>query len=250
MRLEGKVALISGAANGMGADEARLFAAEGAHVVLGDILEEQGKKLEAEIGESGAQALFVRLDVTVESDWVSAGGAAISSFGKVDVLVNNAGISGSVHADLLSVDTYDRVMGVNARGVFLGMKYALGVMDKNGSGSIVNISSISGIVGQTYTHMGYNASKGAVRIMTKSAAIQYAEKGIRVNSVHPGILPAMREATVTAAATTREVMVKDVPMNRVGLVEEVANAVLFLASDEASYISGVELPVDGGLTAK
>lgn len=250
MRLERKVALITGGAHGMGAAESILFAREGARVIVADILEDEGSHLVETINTGGGVAEFFKLDVTKETEWQKTIDGIVETYGVLDILVNNAGISGSVHADLLSVDTYDRVMGVNARGVFLGMKYALGVMDKNGSGSIVNISSISGIVGQTYTHMGYNASKGAVRIMTKSAAIQYAEKGIRVNSVHPGILPPMREATVTAAATTREIMVKDVPMNRVGLVEEVANAVLFLASDEASYITGVELPVDGGLTAK
>ena len=239
MRLEKKVALITGGAHGMGASESILFAREGARGIVADILEDEGSQLVETINSGGGVAEFLKLDVTKETEWQKAIDGIVERYGVLDILVNNAGISGSVHADLLSVDTYDRVMGVNARGVFLGMKYALGVMDKNGSGSIVNISSISGIVGQTYTHMGYNATKGAVRIMT-----------IRVNSGHPGILPAMREATVTAAATTREIMVKDVPMNRVGLVEEVANAVLFLASDEASYITGVELPVDGGLTAK
>ena len=150
----------------------------------------------------------------------------------------------------MSLEAYDRLMNVNSRGVFLGMRSVLPTMSQSGSGSIVNISSISGIVGQSYVHMGYNASKGAVRIMTKSAAVQYAEKGIRVNSVHPGIMPPMVTSVGTADPETRKIMLEDVPMNRVGLVGEVANAVLFLASDEASYITGAELPVDGGLTAR
>jgi len=250
MRLDNKVSLVTGGAHGMGAAEAILFAREGSHVIVADILEEEGSQLVKTINSGDGVAEFLKLDVTQETEWEEVIDRIIERYGSLDILVNNAGVSGSVHTDLLSVDTYDRVMGVNARGVFLGMKYGLEVMERNARGSIVNISSISGIVGQSYTHMGYNASKGAVRIMTKSAAIQYAEKGIRVNSVHPGILPPMLAATVTVAPTTRETMVKDVPMNRVGLVEEVANAVLFLASDEASYITGVELPVDGGLTAK
>ena len=163
--------------------------------------------------------------------------------------MNNAGISAS-SPDLLDIDIFDNVMKVNTRGVFLGMKYCLGVMLEAGGGSVVNISSISGIIGQSYVHMGYSGSKGAVRLMTKSAAIQYAESGIRVNSVHPGVMPPMMTSEMTADPEFRKIMLQDVPMNRVGLVEEVANAVLFLASDDASYITGAELPVDGGLTAR
>jgi len=172
-----------------------------------------------------------------------------SEFGKLDVLVNNAGISAS-SPDLLDIEIFDNVIRVNTRGVFLGMKYCLGLMSNNGTGSIVNISSISGLVGQSYVHMGYSGSKGAVRLMTKSAAIQYAEKGIRVNSVHPGVMPPMTTSGMTADPEFRKIMLEDVPMRRAGLVEEVANAVLFLASNEASYITGAELPVDGGLTAR
>ena len=248
MRLEGKVAIITGGANGMGAEECRIFAREGAKVVIADILEEEGKQVEAEIAESGGDAVFVRLDVTSEDNWQAAVDAAVSRYGKLDVLVNNAGIGRGVGSDGLSVENWDALMNINAKGVFLGMKYAIPEMQKAGGGSIVNISSISGIVGQRQVHMGYNASKGAVRIVTKSAAVQYAQDGIRVNSVHPGLMPPM----LTSAANTpniRSEMLAGIPMGRTGRREEVGNAVLFLASDEASYITGAELVVDGGWTA-
>jgi NAD(P)-dependent dehydrogenase (short-subunit alcohol dehydrogenase family) len=163
--------------------------------------------------------------------------------------VNNAGISGSFDPDLMSTAAWDRLMGVNARGVFLGMKYAIPAMQNAGGGAIVNISSISGFVGQDYVHMAYNASKGAVRIMTKSAAVQYAKDGIRVNSVHPGVMPPMRTSRGTADPARRAQMIAQVPLGREGRQEEVAYAVLFLASDEASYITGTELVVDGGYLA-
>jgi len=249
MRLKDKVSLITGASNGMGAAEARLFSNEGSHVILADIQDVLGQKLVEEITQSGGSAEYFHLDVTEESNWEKLMQYLKSEFGKLDVLVNNAGISAS-SPDLLDIEIFDNVIKVNTRGVFLGMKYCLGLMSDNGAGSIVNISSISGMVGQSYVHMGYNASKGAVRIMTKSAAVQYAEKGIRVNSVHPGIMPPMVTSVGTADPETRKIMLEDVPMNRVGLVGEVANAVLFLASEEASYITGAELPVDGGLTAR
>ena len=250
MRLANKVAVITGASNGMGAAEARLFASEGAQVILADLLEKEGQEQVVQIQSSGGKAIFERLDVTLESQWDLLVHKVVERFGSLDILVNNAGISGSYQPDLMSVEAYDRIMNVNSKGVFLGMKYCLKQMVKYGKGSIVNISSISGMVGQEYTHMGYNASKGAVRIMTKSAAVQYADRGIRVNSVHPGIMPPMTTSVGTAEPKTREIMLKEVPMNRFGLVEEVANAVLFLASEEASYITGAELPVDGGLTAR
>ena len=250
MRLVNKVAVITGASNGMGAAEARLFASEGAQVILADLLEKEGQEQAAQIRSSGGKAIFEKLDVTLESQWDLLVHKVVERFGSLDILVNNAGISGSYQPNLMSVEAYDRIMNVNSKGVFLGMKYCLKRMVKQGKGSIVNISSISGMIGQEYTHMGYNASKGAVRIMTKSAAVQYADRGIRVNSVHPGIMPPMTTSVGTAEPKTREIMLKEVPMNRFGLVEEVANAVLFLASGEASYITGVELPVDGGLTAR
>ena len=249
MRLEGKVAIISGAANGMGESEAKLFASEGAKVVIADMAEDEGRKVEAEIAEAGGEAVFIRLDVTNEQNWKDTVAATVSSFGKLDILVNNAGISGSHDKDIMSTDAWDRLMEVNAKGVFLGIKYAIPEMLNAGGGSIVNISSISGFAGQDYTHMGYNASKGAVRIMTKSAAVMHAKDGIRVNSVHPGVMPPMRTSTTTADPERRKQMIERVPMGREGRREEVGYAVLFLASDEASYITGTELVVDGGFLA-
>jgi len=249
MRLQGKVALITGAAHGMGEAEAKMFAKEGAKVVVADVLEEEGKQVTAGINEVGGEAIFVQLDVTDEAAWRRAVETAVARFGTLDILVNNAGISGSAGADLMSSEAWDKVMDINAKGVFLGLKYAIPAMQKAGGGSIVNISSISGFVGQDYIHMAYNASKGAVRIMTKSAAVQYAKDGIRVNSVHPGVMPPMLTSTRGADSEERRQMLAKVPMGREGRREEVGNAVLFLASDEASYITGTELVVDGGYLA-
>ena len=246
MRLEGKVALITGGASGMGQSEAEIFAREGAKVVVADVLEAEGKQLADRLGANGR---FVRLDVTSEPGWQDAIAATVSAFGKLDVLVNNAGISGTYVTDTLSTEAWDRLLDVNAKGVFLGMKHAIPAMEQAGGGAIVNISSVSGFVGQSGIHMGYNASKGAVRLMTKSAAVQFARKNIRVNSVHPGVMPAMRTSKATADPAFREKMLAGVPMRRAGRVEEVAYAVLFLASDEASYITGTELVVDGGWLA-
>jgi NAD(P)-dependent dehydrogenase (short-subunit alcohol dehydrogenase family) len=246
MRLAGKVALITGGASGMGQSEAVIFAKEGAKVVVADVLEAEGRRVADSLGGAGR---FVHLDVTSEPAWQKAIEATRKDFGKLDVLVNNAGISGTFDPDTLSTSAWDRLMDVNAKGVFLGMKHAIPVMEQAGGGAIVNISSVSGFVGQKGIHMAYNASKGAVRLMTKSAAVQYARSGIRVNSVHPGVLPAMRSSKATADPAFREKMLAGVPMRREGRVEEVAYAVLFLASDEASYITGTELVVDGGWLA-
>ena len=249
MRLAGKVALVSGAASGMGQSEATIFAREGAKVVVADVLEAEGKQVADKIAAGGGQARFVKLDVTSEAEWDAAVKAAVGAFGKLDVLVNNAGISGTYDQDMLSSAAWDKVMAVNAKGVFLGMKAAIPLMKQAGGGAIVNISSISGFVGQDGVHMAYNASKGAVRIMTKTAAVQYASDKIRVNSVHPGFMPPMRTSKTSADPTWRAKMLGAVPMKREGRVEEVAHAVLFLASDEASYITGTELVVDGGYLA-
>jgi len=249
MRLAGKVALITGGASGMGQSEATIFAREGAKVVVADVLEPEGRQVVARIAATGAPARFVKLDVTREADWRDAVAATVASFGKLDVLVNNAGISGTFDPDTMSTAAWDTLMNVNAKGVFLGMKHAVAAMQQAGGGAIVNISSISGFVGQDRIHMGYNASKGAVRLMTKSAAVQYAKDGIRVNSVHPGIMPPMRTSKASADPVWREKTLRAVPMKREGRVEEVAHAVLFLASDEASYITGTELVVDGGYLA-
>jgi len=249
MRLQGKVALITGAANGMGETEATMFAKEGAQVVVTDLLEEAGRRVVAAIAAAGGEARFARLDVTSEEDWQETVTTTVATFGTLDILVNNAGISGTFDPDIMSTAAWDRLMAVHARGVFLGMKYATPAMQKTGGGAIVNISSISGFVGQDYIYMAYNASKGAGRLMTKSAAVQYAKDGIRVNSVHPGVMPPMRTSKASADPARRAEMLANVPMGREGRREEVGYAVLFLASDEASYITGTELVVNGGYLA-
>jgi NAD(P)-dependent dehydrogenase (short-subunit alcohol dehydrogenase family) len=233
----------------MGQSEAAIFAREGAKVVVGDVLEAEGRDTVANVTKAGGHARFVKLDVTSEADWRDAVKTTVASFGRLDVLVNNAGISGTFDPDTMSTAAWDTLMNVNAKGVFLGMKHAIPAMQHAGGGAIVNISSISGFVGQDKIHMAYNASKGAVRLMTKSAAVQYARDGIRVNSVHPGFMPPMRTSKASADPEWRARMLSAVPMKRDGRVEEVAYAVLFLASDEASYITGTELVVDGGYLA-
>ena len=248
MRLNDKVALISGAAHGMGEATARLFAREGAKVIIADVLEREGETVAQSIVANGGRAMFVRLYVAEEPQWIAAMAAIIARYGRLDVLVNNAGISGAV-PDRMSTEYFDRLMSINARGTFLGVKYAVAEMQKTGGGSIVNLSSISGFVGQTFVHMGYNAAKAAIRVLTKSAAVQYGKDGIRVNSVHPGIMPPMLTSVTSADPAVREKVLATVPLGRAGTADEAACAVLFLASDEASYITGTELVVDGGYLA-
>jgi NAD(P)-dependent dehydrogenase (short-subunit alcohol dehydrogenase family) len=249
MRMKGKVALISGAASGMGAATARLFGREGAKaVVVADLLDKEGEAVAAEIRKAGGTASYIHLDVTDEAEWKAAVDKTVADHGSLDVLVNNAGISGSAEQDLYDTAAWNRLMGINATGVFLGMKYGVAAMRKAGRGSIINLSSISGIVGQGYIHVGYNASKGAVRLITKAAAAQHGKEGIRVNSVHPGLMPPMRTSGRTADPERRAKTLKGVPLGRAGEVDEVAYAILFLASDESSYVTGAELVVDGGWT--
>ena len=248
MRLKNKVALITGAAHGMGEATARLFAREGAKVIVADVLEREGETVVQSIVANGGSAMFVRLDVAEEQQWIAAMAATIARYGRLDVLVNNAGISGAV-PDRMSTEYFDRLMSINARGTFLGVKYAVAEMQKTGGGAIVNLSSISGFVGQAFVHMGYNAAKAAIRVLTKSAAVQYGKDGIRVNSVHPGMMPPMLTSVTAADPALREKVLATVPLGRAGTADEAAWAVLFLASDEASYITGTELVVDGGYLA-
>jgi 3(or 17)beta-hydroxysteroid dehydrogenase len=250
MRLAGKVALISGGARGMGAVEARLFAQEGARVAVGDVLEDEGRKLEAEINAGGGEALFVRLDVTREADWRRAVEATVGRFGKLDILVNNAGISAHGRIEDTSLEAWNRVMEVNSTGVFLGTKAAIPAMRQAGGGSIINISSQLGLVGTDHSSPQYQASKGAVRLLTKATAMQYAKEGIRANSVHPGpIVTPMTEAA-RADPERYQMMLSRVPLGCYGESEDVAYGVMYLASDEARWVTGSELVIDGGWTAQ
>ena len=248
-RLDGKVALISGGARGQGATEARLFAQEGAKVVFGDLLDDEGKKVEAEIAESGGDALYVHLDVTSEADWRAAVDTAVSRYGKLDLLVNNAGIVLRKGIEDTTEEEWDRVMAVNSKGVFLGTKHAIPAMRQAGGGSIVNISSTAGLVGSGQGLAAYSATKGSVRLFTKSTAIQHARDNIRCNSVHPGPIdtPMLQEAW---DESRREERISRVPLGRIGTTEDIAYGVLFLASDEASFMTGSELVIDGGSTAQ
>ena len=250
MRLDGKVALISGGSRGMGAFEAELFVQEGAKVVICDVRDDEGDALAKKIVDRGGEAAFVHLDVTSESDWAAAVREAVERYGKLDVLVNNAGVSARGSIEETSPDDWDRVMDINAKGVFLGTRSAIPEMRKAGGGSIINISSQLGLVGMGESSPQYQASKGAVRIFSKSAAIQYAHEGIRVNSVHPGpIITPMTEAR-RSDEVVRQRMISRIPLGRYGESEDVAYGVLYLASDEASFVTGSELVIDGGWTAQ
>ena len=250
MRLEGKVALISGGARGQGAEEARLFAREGAKVVIGDILDEEGKQVEAQINEAGGECLYVRLDVTSEANWQQAVNVTVSRFGKLDVLVNNAGIFPPVPLEETSQELWDQVMDINVKGVFLGTKHAIPEMRKAGGGSIINISSTAGLTGSG-SAAAYHASKGAVRIFSKATAIQHAGDGIRCNSVHPGVIETlMTTTTLLSDEESRQRISARYPLGRWGQPEDVAYGVLYLASDESSFVTGSELVIDGGSTAQ
>jgi cyclopentanol dehydrogenase len=247
-RLDGKVAVITGGARGQGAAEARLFAQEGAKVVFGDILDGEGKRVEAEIRESGGEATYVHLDVTQEEDWRRAVELAEGSYGKVDILVNNAGIFRRNSIEETSGELWDEVMTVNAKGGFLGTKCVIPAMRRAGGGAIVNISSISGMIGLGAP--AYNASKGAVRLFTKVTAVQHAKDKIRCNSIHSAAVdtPMRDEALVDQAISDEAQTI--IPLGRIGTTEDVAYGALYLASDESSFVTGSELVIDGGTTAQ
>jgi 3alpha(or 20beta)-hydroxysteroid dehydrogenase len=243
-RLAGRVALISGAARGQGAVEARLFAAEGAAVVLGDVLDEPGAAVAAEIGDS---AVYVHLDVTREDAWRAAVELARARFGRLDVLVNNAGILRVGSIETLALEDFEAVVRVNQFGCFLGMKAVIPAMREAGGGSIVNISSIAGIRGRPGV-VAYVASKWAISGMTKSAALELGHLGIRVNSVHPGAIDTPM-ISGPAFEADREAHLAKLPIPRMGVPADVAALVLLLASDESAYCTGAEFVVDGGATA-
>lgn len=248
-RLDGKVALISGGARGQGAAEVTLFAQEGARVIFGDVLDTEGRQLEAEVRAAGGEVRYVHLDVTNESDWQEAVGTAVQAYDRLDILVNNAGIVRRYAIEDTPREVWDEVMAVNSTGVFLGTKHAIPVMRRSGGGSIVNISSISGII--AIGAPAYNASKGAVRVFTKVTAVEHAKDNIRCNSIHPGPIDTLmiREGHADPEAAEHQ-RLSLVPLGRLGTVDDIAYGVLYLASDEASYVTGSELVIDGGFIAQ
>ena len=242
-RLRGKVALITGAARGQGEAEARLFAREGARLALADVLEESLQAVAADLRGQGCEVLAARLDVSSEREWAAFIAETERSFGRLDVLVNNAAILGNAGVLDTSLEEWNRVVAVNQTGVWLGMKHGIPLMIRSGGGSIVNISSIYGLIGSGIA-AAYTGTKGAVRLLTKTAAVEYARDGIRVNSIHPGVI----NTAMSGEESVEEI--RDTPMKRIGQPEEVAYGVLFLASDEASFVTGTELVIDGGYTAR
>jgi cyclopentanol dehydrogenase len=249
-RLDGKVALISGGAKGQGAVEGKMFAREGAKVVLGDILDEAGKKVEAEIRAAGGAATYAHLDVTREADWRAAVATAVQAYGKLTVLVNNAGILLRAKIEDMSEADWDRLMAINVKGVFLGTKCAIPAMRQAGGGSIINISSTAGLVASPGETAAYIASKGAVRLFTKATAIQHAREKIRCNSVHPGPIATDMIRDMLESPAMLEARMRRLPMGRIGTAEDIAYGVIYLASDESSYMTGSELVIDGGTTAE
>jgi len=256
MRLQGKVALLTGAAAaikgelmGFGGAAAHLFVREGAKVVLTDIRDELGERAAAELRAAGAEARYMRLDVTSEKEWKSVIGAVMAEFGRLDILFNNAGVAYPMKVEEISEEIWDRELAVHAKGVFLGTKHAIPAMRKGGGGSIINTSSIMGLVGSPTTP-AYSAAKGAIAIFTKSAALQYAKENIRINSVHPGYADTPLTAERFSDPALREVLLARTPMGRLGTAEDIANGVLFLASDESAFMTGAGLVIDGGMTAQ
>ena len=247
-RLDGKVAIISGGAKGQGAAEAKLFAEEGAKVVITDILDEEGKALESEIVASGGIASFFHVDVTRSSDWNDVVSFTQEAYGEINILVNNAGILLRKSVEETTVEEWDRVNDINSKGVFLGTKAVIPAMRSAGGGSIVNISSVAALIG--ISPAAYTASKGSVRLLTKSTAVQYGPEGIRCNSVHPGFILTDMTRDALSNSQIRKERLQLVPLQMLGTVMDVAYGVLYLASDESRYVTGSELVIDGGVIAK
>ena len=249
MRLKDKVALITGASQGLGLAIASRFSLEGALVFLGDIQEEQGKAAAAELASRGGRAWFVRLDVTDEGSWKAALAALMGRAGKLDVLVNNAGINIRQPIEEMSVESLDKMLAVNVRGPFLGIKHTLPLMRKNGGGSIINMGSVCSLIGHKFTDEAYTTVKGALSQLTKSVAVRYAKDNIRANILCPSTVETALVVELMKNPERRQERLGEVPLGRLAGMEDVASAALFLASEEASFINGVAFPVDGGVTA-
>jgi len=247
-RLDGKVAIISGGAKGQGAEEARLFAEEGAKIIIGDILDKDGMQIESEIVERGGEAKFVHLDVSLEEDWIKVVDLAIAEYGRLDILVNNAGILLMKGVEDTSNEEWDNIQNINSKGVFLGSKTVIPAMRRSGGGSIINISSIAGLIGSKFS--AYGASKGLVRTLTKSIAVNHGHEGIRCNSVHPGIIETDMVSDMIGTQEGKEYQLNRTPLKVIATSRDVAFGVLYLASDESRYVTGSELVIDGGITAQ
>lgn len=251
-RVAGKVAVITGAASGLGAESARRLAREGAAVVLTDLAADAGQDLAEAIAGTGAKAVFIAHDVTDEAGWASVAKTALDRFGRIDVLVNSAGISGGEPLMEMSLENWRRVLAINLDGTFLGMRTVAPAMAQSGGGSIINLSSILGKVGQPGAG-AYCASKGGVLMLTKAAALEWAPAGVRVNSVHPGYIdtPMVQGALHRSenGNELRDVLISRHALGRLGVPREIADGIVFLASDEASFMTGAELVIDGGYTA-
>jgi NAD(P)-dependent dehydrogenase (short-subunit alcohol dehydrogenase family) len=248
VRLRGKIALVTGAAGGIGEAIARRFAAEGARVFVADLKEAEGEALARDLG-GPAVAGFVRLDVSREADWVAAMALVSGAAGRLDVLVNNAGVNIRDPIENMSEQSLDTMLAVNVKGPFFGIKHALPLMRKGGGGVILNMSSVCGLIGHRYTPEAYTMVKGALTMLTKTIATRYAKDGIRCNSVHPSTVetPLVRE--MLKNPERRAERLGEVPLGRLATVDDVASAFVYLASDEAAFVNGVAFPVDGGLTA-
>ena len=249
MRLENKIAVITGAAMGIGEEIAKRFAAEGALVYIADLNEKAAAEAAEGIRASGGKAFPVTLDVTREESWTAAVAEVVKERGRIDILVNNAGITKRPRLTDLPVEDFDQIMAVNVRGPFLGLKHVIPVMRKNGGGAVVNMSSICGLIGHKFSGESYIVSKGAITLMTKAVAVKYAGDNIRCNSVHPSTADTAIVQDLFKDPLKKKERLDEIPLGRLASKADIANAVLFLASDEASFITGVALPVDGGLTA-
>lgn len=249
MRLKNKVALITGAAQGIGAAMARRFHEEGAFVLICDLNADAGNAIAAEIEKNGGQASFQKLDVASESDWVAAIAAVQARWGRLDVLVNNAGINIREPIEEITESNLDIMLAVNVKGTVFGIKHGMPVLRASGGGSIINMSSICGLIGHKYTTEAYTVTKGAVTMLTKTIGVRYAKDNIRCNSIHPSTVDTPYIQALFQDPKRKEERLGEVPLGRLATDLDVANAAVYLASDEAAFLNGVALPVDGGLTA-